>query len=109
MAYRAVKLGPVVDGLRVIREGLRAGDLVVVNGLQRVHPGVPVTPPPSVLTTGRSREESLTVRAEDRRSRSAPAAESPPAHPAQPGRHDEQCLPLTSEPHTAERLFGRLR
>jgi len=41
--YRAVKLGPVIDGLRVVREGLKAGENVVVNGLQRVHPGAPVT------------------------------------------------------------------
>src|SRR5690606_12802838 len=34
--YRAVQLGPVVDGLRVIRQGLEPGELVVVNGLQRV-------------------------------------------------------------------------
>jgi membrane fusion protein, multidrug efflux system len=34
-----VELGPDVDGLRVIRQGLQAGDTVVVNGLQRVHPG----------------------------------------------------------------------
>jgi membrane fusion protein, multidrug efflux system len=34
-----VELGPEVDGLRVIRQGLQAGDTVVVNGLQRVHPG----------------------------------------------------------------------
>ncbi len=42
--YRPVKLGPIVDGLRVVREGLSAGDTIVVNGLQRVRPGAPVTP-----------------------------------------------------------------
>ena len=42
--YRAVKLGPNSDGLRVVREGLKAGEKVVVNGLQRVRPGAPVTP-----------------------------------------------------------------
>ncbi|HVY79650.1 MAG TPA: efflux RND transporter periplasmic adaptor subunit [Steroidobacteraceae bacterium] len=42
--YRPVKLGPLVNGLRVVREGLNAGDLVVVNGLQRVRPGVQVAP-----------------------------------------------------------------
>ena len=40
--YRAVTLGPIVDGLRVVKSGLKAGDLVVVNGLQRVRPGVKV-------------------------------------------------------------------
>jgi RND family efflux transporter MFP subunit len=42
--YRAVQLGPVVDGLRVIRQGLEPGELVVVNGLQRVRPGVVIAP-----------------------------------------------------------------
>jgi multidrug efflux system membrane fusion protein len=34
----------VIDGLRVVREGLKAGDVIVVNGAQRVHPGVTVAP-----------------------------------------------------------------
>ncbi len=42
--YRAVKLGRVIDGLRVVNEGLKPGDVIVVNGAQRVHPGVTVTP-----------------------------------------------------------------
>jgi multidrug efflux system membrane fusion protein len=42
--YRPVKLGPVIDGLRVVREGLKANDTIIVNGLQRVRPGSPVTP-----------------------------------------------------------------
>src|SRR3984893_1502148 len=42
--YRPVKLGPVIDGLRVVREGLKVNDTIVVNGLQRVRPGSPVSP-----------------------------------------------------------------
>lgn len=42
--YRAVTLGPIVDGLRVVRSGLEAGESVIVNGLQRVRPGAQVTP-----------------------------------------------------------------
>jgi multidrug efflux system membrane fusion protein len=41
--YRPVTLGPVVDGLRVVRDGLKPGEKIVVNGLQRVHAGAPVT------------------------------------------------------------------
>jgi len=37
---RTVTLGPIVDGLRVIKEGLKPGELIVVNGLQRVRPGM---------------------------------------------------------------------
>ncbi len=40
--FREVKLGPLVNGLRIIESGLKAGELVVVNGLQRVRPGAPV-------------------------------------------------------------------
>lgn len=39
---RTVTLGPLVDGLRVVRKGLGPGELVVVNGLQRVMPGAQV-------------------------------------------------------------------
>jgi RND family efflux transporter MFP subunit len=42
--YRPVKLGPLTNGLRVVREGLSEGDYVVVNGLQRVRLGVQVAP-----------------------------------------------------------------
>ena len=42
--YRGVELGPLVNGLRVVRSGVNNGDLVVVNGLQRVRPGVKVEP-----------------------------------------------------------------
>lgn len=37
--YRPVTLGGSVDGLRIISAGLKPGERVVVNGLQRVRPG----------------------------------------------------------------------
>lgn len=40
---RTVTLGPIVDGLRIVREGLKPGERIIVNGLQRVRPGTPVT------------------------------------------------------------------
>jgi RND family efflux transporter MFP subunit len=42
--YTPVKLGPVIDGLRVVREGLKVDDVIVVKGLQQVRPGMPVQP-----------------------------------------------------------------
>jgi multidrug efflux system membrane fusion protein len=42
--YRTVKLGSTVDGKRVVRSGLEPGDRVIVNGLQRVRPGMAVDP-----------------------------------------------------------------
>lgn len=44
LEYRAVTTGPVIDGLRVVRDGLKSGDRIVVNGLQRVRPGMPIAP-----------------------------------------------------------------
>ncbi len=48
--YRAVELGPMVDGLRVVRSGLQEGEVIVVNGLQRVRPGMQVTPDKVAMT-----------------------------------------------------------
>jgi RND family efflux transporter MFP subunit len=42
--YRAITTGPIVDGLRVVRDGVKPGDRIVVNGLQRVRPGMVVKP-----------------------------------------------------------------
>jgi multidrug efflux system membrane fusion protein len=42
--YRQVTLGQTANGLRVVRSGLKAGEKIVVNGLQRVHPGAPLAP-----------------------------------------------------------------
>ena len=41
---RAVVLGPLDEGLRVIREGLKAEDHVIVDGLQRARVGAKVNP-----------------------------------------------------------------
>lgn len=42
VVYSRVKLGLSFDGLQAIEDGLRPGDRVVVNGLQRIRPGIPV-------------------------------------------------------------------
>jgi multidrug efflux system membrane fusion protein len=44
--YRAVALGEEVGGERVVTSGLRDGDRVIVNGLQKVQPGALVDPVP---------------------------------------------------------------
>jgi RND family efflux transporter MFP subunit len=51
IAYRPLTLGPLVDGLRVVRTGLQPGDRVVVNGLQRVQPGIRVAPEMTAMDT----------------------------------------------------------
>jgi RND family efflux transporter MFP subunit len=44
VAYQSVKLGPEIGGKRIVRSGLSGAEEVVVNGLQHVRPGMPVTP-----------------------------------------------------------------
>lgn len=40
-SYRPVTLGASTDGLRVVKAGLKVGERIVVNGIQRVRPGDP--------------------------------------------------------------------
>jgi len=42
--YRNITLGPVVDGLRIVRTGLQKDERIVVSGLQRVRPNDVVAP-----------------------------------------------------------------
>lgn len=44
VAYREVVLGTTAGRLRVVASGLSAGERIVVNGLQRVRPGMQVAP-----------------------------------------------------------------
>ncbi len=42
--YRPVQLGTRINEMRVVTEGLKLDDWIVVNGLQRARPGAPVNP-----------------------------------------------------------------
>ncbi|GJD42463.1 Efflux pump periplasmic linker BepF [Methylobacterium cerastii] len=49
VSSRDVKLGPKVDGYRMIRDGLKGDETIVVNGTSRVRPGAKVTPESTTL------------------------------------------------------------
>jgi multidrug efflux system membrane fusion protein len=49
--YREVTLGALVDGLRVVTNGLAPGERVIVNGLQRVRPGALIAPERVAMST----------------------------------------------------------
>jgi multidrug efflux system membrane fusion protein len=55
VAYRSVELGPAVGSMRVVRSGLEPGEHIVVNGLQRARPGMPVTAEQAVAATEEAR------------------------------------------------------
>jgi RND family efflux transporter MFP subunit len=42
--YRPVELGPLLDGLRIIRKGLASSERIIVEGLMAVRNGMPVQP-----------------------------------------------------------------
>jgi len=70
LEYRPVKLGPMTEGLRVVRDGLHEGDIIVVSGLQRVRPGTAVTPKKismasQVKALGDASRQSTLARQED--------------------------------------------
>jgi RND family efflux transporter MFP subunit len=65
VAPREVKLGALIDGMRVV-QGVKAGENIIVDGLQRAFPGAPVAP---------------TVLKVDERGMPVPAAPAAPAAP----------------------------
>ncbi|AVU76861.1 MULTISPECIES: multidrug efflux RND transporter periplasmic adaptor subunit MexE [Pseudomonas] len=62
-AYRAVELGPKIEGLRIVRNGLSKDDTIIVKGLQRARPGTPVTPE----TVPMASEETIAALAQQRK------------------------------------------
>jgi multidrug efflux system membrane fusion protein len=50
-AYREVTLGATVNGQRVVTSGLKPGERIIVNGLQRVRPGTLVAPQPAQMAS----------------------------------------------------------
>lgn len=54
--HRRVKIGALVDGMRVVQEGLTPEEWVVVNGLQRARPGSKVKPRQAPTTAAKPAE-----------------------------------------------------
>jgi len=83
--YRPVKLGPIIDGLRVISDGLKPGETIVVSGLQRVRPGSPVTPERAAMGEHRhDKPETLLARSAKLAANVEPTTQSVQAQLAQP-------------------------
>lgn len=49
-AYRAITTGPLIDGLRVVRNGLQSSERVVLTGLMGVRAGTVLQPTPVPMT-----------------------------------------------------------
>jgi membrane fusion protein (multidrug efflux system) len=66
VAFKNVKVGPRVDSLWVIEEGLTASDKVVVEGLQRIQEGMTVTAKPAPPVPPPAKTEAVTTAGEAR-------------------------------------------
>jgi RND family efflux transporter MFP subunit len=60
--YRTVKLGGSVKDKRIVRDGLHPGDRVIVNGLQRVRPGMHVDPETAVASAAKLSTATVATR-----------------------------------------------
>ncbi len=72
VAYRSVILGPEVDGLRIVQQGLKPGEIIVVNGLQRARPGALVSATSTTLQFDSSGLKQLEATNESSRVAAAP-------------------------------------
>ena len=62
--YRPVELGPMIDGLRAVAQGLKPGETIIVKGL--VRPGMEVSPQLVSMVAADSGKTGLSVKAASR-------------------------------------------
>ncbi len=58
VAYREIKTGNSIDGKRVVTDGLKAGDMVITEGIMKIRPDMVVTPKPETVVTATPVEPS---------------------------------------------------
>lgn len=80
-----VRLGPRNSGYRVIREGLKGDEMVVVSGLQRARPGGRVTPQPTMLPPVRERDGQPFTPAANKTDPAAPSTSAASTNAASTG------------------------
>lgn len=76
--YREVTLGTLADGLQVVHAGLKPGEQIIVNGLQRVRPGAPIMGTAVDMATLKPLDAPAEAKPED----ANPADEKPAEKPA---------------------------
>jgi RND family efflux transporter MFP subunit len=88
---KLVELGPMVDGLRVIRTGLTATDRIVIDGLQRARPGGKVKAEDGKIEAAAAAPAAAT-----------PAPATPPAATAAPATAPAAAAPAAAKPPAAK-------
>ena len=60
LEYRPIEAGRILDGgMRIVRKGLKPDEVIVVSGLQRVHPGTQVKP--NMVAMGAAATDAITT------------------------------------------------
>jgi RND family efflux transporter MFP subunit len=85
---RPIQMGRLVDGLRVIEDGMQPDDRVVVNGLQRARPGAKVDPEQTDMKSLTA--SALKAAAEAGQDKAKPAAAPSEGDDAQPDKEAEK-------------------
>jgi RND family efflux transporter MFP subunit len=85
---RSIRMGQLVDGLRVIGEGLQPGELVIVKGLQRARPGAKVDPEKIDMKTLTA--SAIKAAAEAKLDKAKAAAAAPEGDGAKSGEKEEK-------------------
>ena len=85
---RPIRMGQLVDGLRVIDEGLGPDDSIVVNGIQRARPGAKVDPEQTEMESLTA--SALKAAAEAGQGKANPAAVPSEGGEAQPDKEAEK-------------------
>ena len=78
---RPVQAAERVDSLWVILEGLKPGERVIVEGIQKVRPGMPVTPKPFAEAPAKHRKQNRRPSLKRKRRRRPPPPRNPPSRP----------------------------
>jgi multidrug efflux system membrane fusion protein len=58
VAYREIKTGNSIDGKRVVTDGLKAGDMVITEGIMKIRPDMMVVPKPEAVKSEAPAEPS---------------------------------------------------
>jgi RND family efflux transporter MFP subunit len=59
--HRTVELGPLIDGLRVVRKGIGPEDWVVIRGQQRILPDQKINPKRTPITVSDAHDDSVSA------------------------------------------------
>jgi len=87
---RPIRMGQLVDGLRVIEEGLQPDEAVVVNGLQRARPGAKVDPEQTDMKSLTASALKAAAEAGKDKDKAKPAAAPSQGGDAQPDKKAEK-------------------